>query len=206
VKPKSNNQNQWGKTPLKSLTLFIIILLLNGCAFGIIDHTSDTRHKELLATCFSTKKPSFLYEARCNDLQASGFGGRTFCTGIQVFGPLSYKTYFTPPNSWSEYLNSRKYWDEKLFRKYLFEKQRSLIAPIEVGTQMRIVGVYEYPKGTFGHVVTLTAELISGEYKGTKIQLSSEGSSESGQSWISQMFYRPTEELITPNDYLQKCM
>jgi hypothetical protein len=196
---------------MKNLAIVFVVLFLGGCAFGVVDHSNDERHKEILASCFSTKKPAFLYEARCADLNAGGFGNSTFCTGIQGFNPEPYKGehhiyHYKYPKSWAEYLNSRKSWDETLFLKLLFEKQRSIIAPIEVGTKMRISGIYEYPRGETGHVLIVRAILTSGEFNGTEVELPSPGRfSDTGPNWTSQRFYEPNKGIELSDEYLQRC-
>ena len=196
---------------MKHVAIVIVALFLSGCASGIVDHSNDERHKEILGTCFATKKPAFLYEARCADLDAGGFGNSTFCTGIQGFDPEpfqgEYHTYqYKYPKSWEEYVNSRDSWDKTLFKKLLFEKQRSIIAPIEVGTKMKITGIYEYPRGETGHVLIVRAILTSGEFKNTEVELPSPGGfSDTGPNWASQWFYEANEGIKLSGEYLQRC-
>ncbi|MFM2479894.1 hypothetical protein [Celerinatantimonas sp. YJH-8] len=193
------------------MTILSMALLLGGCASGIVDHTDDKQYQPLRAACFTIKKPAFLYEARCADLQAGRFGDSSFCTGIQGFAPKAYQqgihTYhYQYPSSWREYLSSRHSWDKKMFPKLLFEKQRSMIAPVGVGTQLRITGIYEYPRGEMGHVPIVRAKLISGQFKNTEVELPSQhGFSDAGPDWISSWFQHSAPDTRLSSEYLQPC-
>lgn len=183
---------------------------LASCASGIINHTLEDRHKQLLGECFSTEKAAFLYEARCADLQASSSGNSKFCIGIQGFNPEPYKdvnhTYhYKYPKSWQDYASQSEFWDEKLFKKLWFEKQRSIIAPLDIGTRIGVVGVYEYPRGETGHVLIVRAKVMNGEYIDTEIELPSVGDfSDTGPHWTTQWFYNP-EKIEFSNEYLRQC-
>jgi len=183
---------------------------LYGCAFGVIDRTSE--QQELTKRCFQIKKPAFLYEARCADIEAGGFGAEKLCTSIQGFNPKPYvrrdssEYIYDYPKSWPEYLSDRKVWDKKLFSPLLFTEQRSIIAPIEVGEQLRITGVYEYPRGETGHVLITTAVILSGAHNGTSVELPpADGFNDQGPNWTVQWFYKPEEGVQLTKEYLEPC-
>ncbi|POB04494.1 hypothetical protein [Halopseudomonas oceani] len=196
---------------MKEIALFSVALLLGGCAYGIVDRSNEVRNAETLATCYVTVKPAFLYEARCADLDASGFGDSTFCTGIQGFDPAPYEVdnhtyHYEYPKSWAAYLDAKNTWDETLFKKLLFEKQRSIIAPVNVGTTLEITGVYEYPRGETGRVLILKTRLTSGEFNGTEVELPSRGGfSDAGPDWVRQWTYRPDQGIELSSEYLEPC-
>ncbi|WP_257287096.1 hypothetical protein [Endozoicomonas sp. SESOKO2] len=192
---------------MKYKILFITYFFLSGCSFGIIDHTHEIKHTKTIEQCYSIKKSSFLYEARCADLNSKAFGNSTFCTGIQAFDPMPYNGYdFKYPISWEEYIYQKEKWDLKLFNKLLFEKQRSMIAPIDIDTKIKIIGIYEYPRGETGHVLIVRAKIISGEFEGTEIELPSPGGfSDTGPSWSKQWFYKPDKNIKFSDEFMQEC-
>ena len=196
---------------MKYLSLAFSALLLGGCAFGVVDHSRDHGNAETPAACFVTLKPAFLYEARCADLDAGGFGDSTFCTGIQGFDPAPYQVdhhtyHYDYPKSWEAYLEARRAWDETLFKPLLFEKQRSMIAPVDVGTTLSMTGIYEYPRGETGRVLIVKAVLTSGEFQGTEVELPSRGGfSDAGPVWVPQRTYRPAEGIELSSEFLAPC-
>jgi len=186
------------------------ILLLVGCAFGVIDRTAE--QVALVEECYSIVKPAFLYEARCADLNSRGFGNSKFCTGIQGFDPLPYirhdgsKYEYQYPKSWSEYISDREMWDSQMFNKLLFEKQRTIIAPIDLGTRIHVIGIYEYPRGETGHVLVGRAKIASGQHQNTIVELPSPGGfSDTGPSWIKHWFYPDSGDIQLSEEYLQPC-
>jgi len=197
---------------MKAFSIAVVAVIMCGCSMGIVDRTPE--QSAVISACFSIKKPAFLYEARCADFKDTGFGGSTFCTGIQGFDPLPYTLSGPPysqyhhPKSWDDYLSNREEWDKNLFFKRVLEKQRTIIAPLEVGTQLRIIGVYEYPMTTLDHGLIAKAKLITGKYAGTDVELPSvDGFNDRGPPWTIQRFYFEVErkgfQLTT--EYLEPC-
>ncbi len=193
------------------ICLLAMLMLVNGCARGIRDHTADQVHADLLQTCFETKKASFIYEARCADLTVGGFGGSTFCKGIQAFAPLPNKRGYNYqyPNSWEEYTEDRAKWDASLFIRLMFEEQRTILAPIPIGTRLYITGIYEYPRGSTGHIMIARATLSNGEFEGTEVELDAgEGFSDTGPNWIGPPFYPNSleqEKIEVSEEFLSLC-
>ena len=196
---------------MRASWMLIAALSLTGCAaYGIRDRTSE--QTALTNACYVVKRPSFLYEARCADLAAGGLGGATYCTGIQAFDPPPYvrssgEQYdYHYPKSWSDYSSDKPKWDKQLFDKALFGKQRTALSPVDVGTQLRISGVYEYPRGETGHVLIVRAQLTSGQYKGTIVELKTPGGfSDGGPAWIESYFYSAEEDIRVSETYLKPC-
>lgn len=195
---------------MKVLYVTVLSVLLSGCAYGIVDRTNE--QQELLSTCFSIAKPAFLYEGRCADLSSGGFGGSKGCTSIQGFDPLPYvredsTTYeYHYPKSWLDYLSNRASWDHRLFGQNLFSKQRSIVAPIDVDTEIRIVGVYQYPRGESGRVLIVTAKLASGPFAGSVIELPSQGGFNiNAPDWTTPEFYPQNGKIELSEEYLKPC-
>jgi hypothetical protein len=195
---------------MKALCVILVSLVLCGCAFGVIDRTFE--QQELVNACYEIKKPAFLYEARCVNLDAVGYGGGKLCKSIQGFDPLPYvrpdsSVYeYHYPKSWSDYLSNREVWDKKMFWSEFLSKRRTIIAPIDVGTEIRVVGVYEYPRGTNGHVLVVTARLASGPFQGTIVELPpTDGFNDEGPDWTTQWFYSAEEGVELTKEYLGPC-
>lgn len=195
---------------MKPYWIVLAALPLSGCpAYGIYDRTAE--QPVLTSTCYAVKLPSFLFEARCADLKASGFGGREFCPGIQAFAPPSslysgsFTNPFAIPKSWDDYLSNRVKWDQSLMVRPPFEKQRTLLAPVAPGTQMRISGLYDYPKGETGHVSIVRALITSGPHAGTSVELPSPGDFKSlGPAWTTDSDFGKSNVKVV-NTYLEPC-
>lgn len=190
----------------------MLCILLSGCAVGVANLALETKYHHILNSCFETKKPAFLYEARCADLDGTVIlGSSTFCTGIQGFNPLPYKSknheyIYKYPKSWQDYLSSKDKWDQLLFHKLLLEKQRTMIAPLQEGTRLEITGLYDYPRGESGRVLVVTAKIKTGIHQGTIIELpSNSGFSDIGPDWAKRLFNVPNKDIIFSTEYLMKC-
>ncbi|CAN7234098.1 hypothetical protein LJR232_000863 [Aquipseudomonas alcaligenes] len=195
---------------MKPYWIVLAALPLSGCpAYGVYDRTAE--QPVLTSTCYAVKLPSFLFEARCADLKAGGLGGREFCPGIQAFNPppriysSGFIAPFAFPKSWADYVSDREKWDQRLLEKPLFEKQRTLIAPIDPGTQMKISGLYDYPKGETGHVSIVRALITSGPHAGTSVELTSPGDFKSlGPAWTTVPDIGKSNVEVV-NTYLEPC-
>ncbi len=54
------------------------------------------------------------------------------------------------PNNWESYLLDRKAFDDMHFDKLLFEKQRTMLFPINAGTEITITKIVHHGWGTDG--------------------------------------------------------
>ena len=101
------------------LIAFFLAVLLQGCVV-VHDKTDDSIASSVVGVTFKTARDGFLYEARCADI-TSKVQSTEWCVGIQAFN--SGNENFKTPLNFTDYLRSRKIWDERLFTKLAFEHQ-----------------------------------------------------------------------------------
>lgn len=148
---------------------FLLFLsILSGCSVVVHDKTNDPMALPFIGSYYQTVKDGFLYEARCADINAP-VQSTEWCTGIQVFD--SGNEYSKTPSNYQEYQSAQEEWNEKLFTKLAFEKQRSIISPLPKGTVIKITKLVQYPWGTNGYYWAIRAELINAEGTPLEVEL-----------------------------------
>jgi hypothetical protein len=146
----------------------LFISILSGCSVVVHDKTNDPMAITFIGSYFMTSKDGFLYEARCADINAT-VQSTEWCTGVQAFN--SGNQYATTPANYQAYKSSQKKWDEKLFTKLAFEKQRSIISPLPKGTILKITKLVQYPWGTNGYYWAIRATMTTPEGNQLEIEL-----------------------------------
>lgn len=152
---------------MKYLAL-VFLLILSGCSVVVHDKTDDPIAKNFVGSYFKTTKDGFLYEAMCADVSAT-VQSTEWCTGIQAFN--SGNQYATTPNNYNAYKSSQKHWDEKLFTKLAFEKQRSIISPLPKGTILKVTKLVQYPWGTNGYYWAIRATISTSANQQVEVEL-----------------------------------
>jgi len=185
---------------MKLSILTLILGLLTGCSFGIRDFTSDPRAENFVGKCFELTSESFVYEARCVDLESSGMGSRVMCPGLQSF--LAGGKWISFPTSYREYSNKKGYWDETMFDKLLFEEQREIAYPVPAGTKLYISKVVQYPWGSSGHKWVVRAILHPEGRPHQEVELPTIGLLTYGDTWTASEFMSFPE---LKRDYVQNC-
>ncbi|GIU05304.1 hypothetical protein TUM4261_06970 [Shewanella sp. c952] len=152
---------------LKYLAL-VFFLALSGCSVVVHDKTNDPMASNFVGSFFKTAKDGFLYEARCADISAT-VQSTEWCIGIQAFN--SGNQYASTPENYEAYQSSQKLWNEKLFTKLAFEKQRSIISPLPKGTILKITKLVQYPWGTNGYYWAIRATITKPEGNQIEVEL-----------------------------------
>ncbi|MBA6262191.1 hypothetical protein [Colwellia sp. Bg11-12] len=150
---------------------FLIVLfisILSGCSVVVHDKTNDPIAASFVGNYYKTAKDGFLYKARCADINGN-VQSTEWCTGLQAFN--SGNEYATTPANYQTYKSSQKEWDEKLFTKLAFEKQRSIISQLPQGTVLKITKLVQYPWGTNGYYWAIRAAMITPEGNQLEIEL-----------------------------------
>lgn len=135
---------------------FLLVLSLPACT-GIVDKSDMPIAKNIVGSYYLTAKDGYLYEARCADIDAT-IQSTEWCIGIQAFD--SGNEYFKTPQDYDTYLSNKLWWDEKLFEKLAFERQRSIVSPLPKGTTIRITKLVQFPWGSNGYYWAIRAVLI----------------------------------------------
>ena len=152
---------------LKYLAI-LFLAILSGCSVVVHDKTNAPIAEGIVGANFMTVKDGFLYKARCADIHAS-VQSTEWCTGIQAFN--SGNQYARTPANFEDYQSAKKQWDEKLFTKLAFEKQRSIISPLPKGTILKVTKLVQYPWGTNGYYWAIRATLVSSEGNQLEVEL-----------------------------------
>jgi hypothetical protein len=147
---------------------FLFLSILSGCSVVVHDKTNAPMALTFVGSYYQTVKDGFLYDARCADIKAS-VQSTEWCTGIQAFD--SGNEYFKTPTNYQAYKSAQEGWDEKLFTKLAFEKQRSIISDLPKGTVIKITKLVQYPWGTNGYYWAIRAELINSEGNKLEVEL-----------------------------------
>ncbi|GAA5445336.1 hypothetical protein Misp06_03538 [Microbulbifer sp. NBRC 101763] len=143
------------------------IVLLSGCVV-VHDKTNEAIAEAFIGSYFALVKDGYLYEGRCADVNA-GIQSTEWCTAVQAFN--SGNEYSTTPKDYQQYLASKASWDQRLFTKLAFEKQRTIIKAIPKGTVFKMTRLVQYPWGSNGYYWAIRAEIVSGDNKGLEIEL-----------------------------------
>ncbi len=146
----------------------LFLSVLSGCSVVVHDKTSDPIAQSFVGSYYQTVKDGFLYEARCADINAS-IQSTEWCTGLQAFD--SGNEYAKTPTNYQEYKATQKEWDEMLFTKLAFEKQRSIISLLPKGSVIKITKLVQYPWGTNGYYWAIRATLITPTENQLEIEL-----------------------------------
>jgi len=124
------------------LSLVLIAFILTGC-ISSQDFTESTEASHLTNQCFILKKPTFIFEGRCADL--SGINDNSeLCNSLQVAGLGGF------PKNWNSYLKQRQSFDQNMFDRLAFEKQRTMLAYLESNNEITITKVVHHGWGTNG--------------------------------------------------------
>lgn len=167
--------------PLKWFVFWAASIVLPGCAaYGIKDLSHDPSVQALIGQCYQLTGESFVYEARCVDLNSKGVGSRELCPGLHSFSAGTEMSVF--PGSYEEYTGDKEKWDKKMFEKLLFEKQREISYPVPKGTKFYITSVVGYPWGVTGHKLAMRADL-EGPNGTEEVELRTIGILTYGQIW-----------------------
>ena len=178
--------------------LLIITLaasLLAGCVIPIPseEFTNRPEASGLFGKCYEIQKPSIVFEAVCADL--SGINNNTEkCDGIQAMGEGGF------PYDWSTYLENRAKFDNALFSKLLFDKQRTMLFPVAAGTKITISRVVHHGWGTVGRFWVMRGTLHTDS--NTEVELPSYSWPHDAPFWLDGR----SSNIPQPNpEYLQPC-
>ncbi len=117
------------------------------------DFSSKPEADHIVGSCFKLIEPSFVFEGRCADL--SGLNNNSeFCNGIQVMGSGDF------PKSWGSYVEDRAALDRSLFEKLAFEKQRSMLFPLEKGSEITVTKLVHHGWGTIGRFWVIRGNVL----------------------------------------------
>ncbi|GAA5446195.1 hypothetical protein Misp06_04404 [Microbulbifer sp. NBRC 101763] len=123
--------------------IFFSILLFSGCTIPSADFSKDAEYTHIVGQCYELKQPAFVFEGRCADL--TGFNNNSeLCNSIQAQGVGGF------PTSWADYRKDQAFIDRQLFDRLIFEKQRSMLFPLEAGSKIYISKLVHHGWGTDG--------------------------------------------------------
>lgn len=171
---------------MKIIGIMVITYLLASCAHGIKEYQNSPVTQGFIGECYSLTSESYVYEARCVDLENTGFGGRVFCPGIQSF--KAGGNWEKSPKSYGEYLEQKTYWDGEMFDKLLFENQRTISYPVSAGTKLHVKKVVLYPWGGSGHKWAIRAILYPEGKDPLEVELPTIRLLTHGEIWIESEF------------------
>lgn len=118
-------------------------LFLSGCSIPSINLSKKAGYSHIIEQCYELAKPAFIFEGRCADL--AGFNNDSeLCGNIQALGLGGF------PNDWASYLQNKKTFDKLKFDRRAFEKQRTMLFPVEVGTEFYFTKLVHHGWGTVG--------------------------------------------------------
>jgi uncharacterized protein YceK len=155
---------------VESLKFLVVLFIsvLSGCSIVVHDKSNHPIAQSFVGSYYQTVKDGFLYEARCADIDAT-YQSTEWCIGLQAFD-LENK-YSNIPADYQTYKNSQEKFDEKLFTKLAFEKQRSITKPIPKGTIIQITRLVQYPWGTNGYYWAIRANIYISEESNLEVEL-----------------------------------
>ena len=119
----------------------LLMLLLTGCSTF---HPIDDVEKQLIGKILVVNKSSFIYMSQCvEDLPYYFIEDE--CATIQSFGNYRMEQGVTKANftSYSEYIESKDYWDKVVFNRVLFDDEKEIVKPIPKGTLLEIVKLHK---------------------------------------------------------------
>lgn len=142
------------------LFVFLLLLGLSGCiSSDDVTHKPEAAH--LIGKCFKIKKPSFVFESRCADLTGVN-NNSELCNGIQAMGEGAF------PDNWDSYLANRHSFDVSQFDRLAFEKQRTMLFPVDPNTKIIITRVVHHGWGTIGRYWVFRGNI---EFNGEDIEV-----------------------------------
>ena len=136
----------------------ILLFVLSGC-ISSQDYTASQAASHLINQCYKLKQPAFIFEGRCADLNGINDNSE-LCNSIQIAGQGGF------PKSWSEYEQIRNSFDESMFDRLAFEKQRTMLAYVDAGTKLYISKLVHHGWGSSGRYWVVRGNLLlDGDYK-----------------------------------------
>jgi len=123
-----------------------LFVLITAVLFGCIssqDYTGTDEATHLTNQCFRLKESAFVFEGRCAGL-TGGNDNSELCNSIQIAGKGDF------PENWDSYLKVRSAFDEKMFKRLAFEKQRTMLGYVEAGSKIDITRLVHHGWGTRG--------------------------------------------------------
>ncbi|WP_444930918.1 hypothetical protein ACJJIF_03795 [Microbulbifer sp. SSSA002] len=140
----------------RAIYIFFSIFLFSGCTIPSADLSKDVQYSHIVGQCYELKQPAFVFEGRCADL--TGFNNNSeLCNGIQAQGMGGF------PSNWGDYLKNRVSIDRQLFDRLAFEKQRSMLFPLAVGSKIYIDKLVHHGWGTDGRYWVVRGNILINE-------------------------------------------
>lgn len=138
----------------RAVHIILSIFLFSGCAVTSVDLSKNVEYSHIVGQCYELVQPSFVFEGRCADL--TGINNNSeLCNSIQAQGKGGF------PTNWNDYLKHRPSIDKRLFDRLAFEKQRTMLFPLEPGTKIYLTKLVHHGWGTDGKYWVVRGEILA---------------------------------------------